>query len=156
MRYCSKVFSSWFKAKQAQTSDTVIAYFDKNEETALFTEVSLTGLYAILSQKTPGKDDRKIVSYVSTTISDIERRYSQTKKEALAIFWAIERLNIYLYGAKFTLFTDCKAIQVILCNPSSRCSARIERWYLRLQPCEFDVTYKKGNENPSDYLSRHI
>ena len=142
--------------KQALTSETVIAYFDKNKETELVTDASPTGLSAILSQKTPNKDDRKIISYVSRTLSDVERRYSQTEKEALAIVWAIERLHIYLYGAKFTLFTDCKPIQMILCNPKSRPPARIERWYLRLQPYDFDVIYKNGNDNPSDYMSRHI
>ena len=142
--------------KQALTSETVIAYFDKKKETELFTDASPTGLSAILSQKTPNKDDRKIISYVSRTLSDVERRYSQSEKEALAIVWAIERLHIYLYGAKFTLFTDCKPIQMILCNPKSRPPARIERWYLRLQPYDFDVIYKNGNDNPSDYMSRHI
>ena len=83
--------------KQALTSDTVIAYFDKNKETELFTDASPTGLSAILSQKTPDKDDRKIVSYVSRTLSDVERRYSQTQKEALAIVWAIERLHIRIF-----------------------------------------------------------
>ena len=45
---------------------------------------------------------------------------------------------------------------MILCNPKSRPPARIERWYLRLQPYDFDVIYKNGNDNPSDYMSRHI
>jgi len=142
--------------KQALTSDTAIAYFDKNKKTELFTDASPTGISAIFSQKATGKDDRKIVSYVSRTLSDVERPYSQTEKEALAIIWAIEGFHIYLYGAKFTFFTDCKPIQMILCNPSSRPSARMERWYLRLQPYDFDVFYKKGNESPADYLSRHI
>ena len=45
---------------------------------------------------------------------------------------------------------------MILCNPKSRPPARIERWYLRLQPYDFDVIYMNGNDNPSDYMSRHI
>ena len=154
--WTQKAQQAFDSIKQALTSETVIAYFDKNKETELFTDASPTGLSAILSQKTPNKDDRKIISYVSRTLSDVERRYSQTEKEALAIVWAIERLHIYLYGAKFTLFTDCKPIQMILSNPNSRPPARIERWYLRLQPYDLDVIYKNGNENPSDYLSRHI
>ena len=92
----------------------------------MFTDASPTKLPAVLSQKTPGKDDRKIVSHVSRMLSDAERRSSQTEKEALANIWAIERLHFSLYGAKFTLFTDCKPIQMILYNPSSRPSARIE------------------------------
>ena len=52
------------------------------------------------------KNDRRIVAYVSRSLSDVEKRYSQTEREALAIVWAIERLHIYLYGANFKLYTD--------------------------------------------------
>ena len=55
-------------------------------------------LSAILFQKTPGGNDRKVVVYVSRALSDVETRYSQTEREALAIVWAVERLHLYLYG----------------------------------------------------------
>lgn len=96
------------------------------------TDASPWGLSAILSQKTPGRDDRKIVAYASRSLSDVESRYSQTEKEALAIVWAIERLHLYLYGAPFTLYTDCKPVQLIFDNAKSKPPARIERWNLRL------------------------
>ena len=40
-------------------------------------------------------------------------------------------------------------------NPKSKPSARIERWALRLQPYQVTVIYKKGENNPADYMSRH-
>ena len=132
-----------------------MAYFDENKETELVTDASPFGLSAILSQKTPGTENRKIVAYTSRSLSDVERRYSQTEREALAIVWAIERLHIYLYGAHFTLITDCKPVELILNNPQSKPPARIERWNLRLQDYDFEIKYIKGPENPSDYLSRH-
>ena len=87
--------------KQALTSDTVVCYFDQSKDTELVT-ASPYGLSAILSQKIPRTDDRKVVSYISRSLSDVERRYSQTECEALAIVWAIERPNTYLYGDHFT------------------------------------------------------
>ena len=142
--------------KSAHTSKTVMSYFDKSKETELITDASPVGLSAILSQHTPGKEDRKIVAYISRSLSDVERRYSQTEREALAIVWAMEKLYLYLHGGKFTLITDCKPIEMILNNPASKPPARIERWYLRLQDFDFSVQYVKGNENPSDFLSRHL
>ena len=128
-----------FKIKRALTNDTVINFFDKDKETELYTGASPDGLSVILSQNTPNTDDCKIASYVSRALSDVKRRYSRSEKEALAIVWAIEHLYNYFYGANFKLFTDCKPIQMILCNPHFKPPARIERWYLRLQAYDFDV-----------------
>ena len=133
-----------------------MSYFDNSKQTELVTGASPFGLSAILSQFTPGKRDRKIVAYISRSLSDVEKRYSQTEREALAIVWAMEKLHLYLSGGKFTLLTDCKPIQMILNNPASRPPARIERWYLRVQDFDFDVVYLKGTENPFDFLSRHL
>ena len=138
--------------KELLTSDTVMAYFDPSMSTELTTDASP---WAILTQKTPGQDDRKVVAYASRALSDVEKRYSQTEREALAIVWAIERLHLYLYGGHFTLFTDCKPIQLILHNPKSKPPARIERWNLRIQGYDFDVVHTKGTSNPPDFLSRH-
>ena len=77
------------------------------------------------------------------------------EKEALAIVWDIERLHLHLYGEHFTLYTDCKPVQLIFGNPKSKPPARIERWNLRLQGYDFSVKHTKGNQNSSDFLSRY-
>ena len=132
-----------------------MAYFDKNKKTELTTDASPWGLSAILSQSTPGHDDRWIVAYVSRSLTSVEQRYSQTEREALAIVWAVERLHTYLFGGPFTLLTDCKPVELILNNKKSRPPARIERWNLHLQEYNFSTTHTKGLDNPSDFLSRH-
>lgn len=154
--WTSRHAQSFDAVKAALTSETVMAYFDKTKETELITDASPSGLSAILTQKVPGSDERHVVAYVSRALSDVERRYSQTEREALAIVWAIERLHIYLYGGHFKLITDCKPVELILTNPKSRPPARIERWNLRLQDYDFEVSYTKGIDNPSDFLSRHL
>ncbi|CAB4013461.1 Retrovirus-related Pol poly [Paramuricea clavata] len=106
--------------KNALTSDTVMAYFDQTKPTELITDASPWGLSAILAQNSTQHDDRRIVAYVSRSLSEVERKYSQTEREALAIVWAMERLQIYLRGGKFTLYTDCKPIELILGNPKSK------------------------------------
>ena len=143
------------RVKNLLTSDTVMAYFDNNKITELVTDASPWGLSAILSQHTSGHNDRKIVAFVSRSLSDVEQRYSQTEKEALAIVWAVERLHLYLCGGHFQLITDCKPVELILNNPKSKPPAQIQRWNLRLQEYDFSVVHTKGIDNPSDFLSRH-
>ncbi|CAB4020398.1 Transposon Tf2-9 poly [Paramuricea clavata] len=154
--WTSRHAKSFNAVKAALTSATVMAYFDQTKETELITDASPFGLSAILTQKVPGSDQQNVVACISRSLSDVERRYCQTEREALAIVWAIERLHIYLYGGHFTLITDCKPVELILNNPQSRPPARIERWNLRLQDYDFNVRYTKGLDNPSDFLSRHL
>ena len=139
------------KIKDLLTSTTVMAYFDKNKQTELITDASPWRLLAILSQHTEGQDDRKIVAFVSRSLSPVEQRYSQTEKEALAIVWAVDHLHLYLYGGHFTLLTDCKPIQLILSNPESKPPVRIERWNLPLQEYDFSIVHTRGISNPPTF-----
>ena len=96
---------------------------------------------AILSQKTTGQEDQTVTAYTSRALTDVEKRYSQTAKEALAIVWSVEHFHLYLYGNPFTLITDHQPLEVIYGNRHSKPSARIERWVLRLQPYSLNVIY---------------
>ena len=49
----------------------------------------------------------------SRSLTDVERRNSQTEKEALALVWACERFTIYVSGQHFELETDHKPLEGI-------------------------------------------
>jgi hypothetical protein len=53
------------KIKELLTSSTVMAYFDPKKMTELVTDASPVGLSAILLQKSPSQDNRKVVVYMS-------------------------------------------------------------------------------------------
>ena len=93
--------------KELQNSLTkaeTLAYFDKMAETQIITDAGPVGLGAILVQIQEGQ--KRVISYASRSLSEVERRYSQTEKEALGIVWACERFHLYLYGIKFLLLTN--------------------------------------------------
>ena len=136
--------------KQDLTSDLVMAYFDPQKESSLMVDASPVGLAAILSQ------EGKIIAYASRALSEVEQRYSQTEKETLALVWGCEHFNLYLFGHKFNLVSDCRPLEAVFNNPNSKPKARIERWRLRLQGYNFKVTFKEGKKNVADYISRHI
>ena len=93
------------------------------------------------------------VAYASRTLTAVERRYSQTEREALAVVWGCEKFHLYLYGTTFDLLSDHKPLEVIY-SPTSKPPARIERWGLRLQPYTFLLQYSPAATNPADMLSR--
>ena len=89
---------------------SMMAFFDKNAPTEIWTDASPVGLGAILVQEQNGI--KRALCFASRSLSDVERRYSQTEKEALAVVWGCERFHLYLYGLEeFTLVTDCKALE---------------------------------------------
>ena len=98
-------------------------------------------------------DGPRIIAYASRSLTSVERRYSQTEKEALGLVWACERFHAYLYGIEFELVTDHKPLEVIY-SPRSKPCARIERWVLRLQQYKYKVIHIAGKANIADPLSR--
>ena len=112
------------KLKSALTSDCVMAHYDYTKPTQLRVDASPVGLGAILMQH-DGTALRP-VAFASRAQTDVERRYSQTEREALMVVWGCERFHIYLYGKEFTLYTDHKPLEVIY-SPKSKPPPRIER-----------------------------
>ena len=144
---------SFQELKDKMHSVESLAYFDKEAETEIISDASPVGLRAVLLQKQQGV--MKVVTYASRCLSEVERRCSQTEKEALSIVWACERFHVYLYGIRFKVLTDHKPLEVIY-SKVHKPSSRIERWVLRLQNYDFIVEYLPGPENIADTLSRLI
>ncbi|GFO01889.1 transposon ty3-g Gag-Pol polyprotein, partial [Plakobranchus ocellatus] len=138
------------KLKEALTKVGVMAYFDPKKQTDILVDASPCGLGAMITQ------EGRVICYASRALTDVESRYSQTEREMLAVVYGVEKFHVYLYGSTFTVTTDHKPLLGII-GSSKPCSARIDRWRLRLMPYEFKLIYKPGRDeaNPADYLSRH-
>ncbi|XP_013167322.1 PREDICTED: uncharacterized protein K02A2.6-like [Papilio xuthus] len=139
------------KLKEILSKIETLGYYDVNDRTQVIADASPVGLGAVLVQIDSKRP--RIIAYGNRTLSQCERKYSQTEKEALALIWAIEHFNIFLFGKEFDLITDHKPLEFLF-SPKSKPCARVERWVLRLQAYRYNVKYKPGKANIADPLSR--
>ena len=136
--------------KQALTSAPCMSYFDKPKDTYVTVDASPVGISAILSQKSlhGNSDHQQTIAYASRALTETEKRYSQTEKEALAIVWAVEHFHLFLFGSEFTLVTDHKPLEIIYGKRTAKTSARIERWVLRYNPTHSGSCIKQVATTP--------
>ena len=61
-------------------------------------------------QKPEENGEERVIYYASWSLTDAEKSYSQTEKEALGIVGACERLHMCLYGTGFEILIDHKPL----------------------------------------------
>ena len=139
---------------QKLSENPVLAYYNVDLPTQILVDASPVGIAALLTQKHKGES--KVVAYASRSLTDTERRYCQLEREALACVWGLEHFHLHVYGKpEIEVLTDHKPLLGLFGNPNAKLSARLERWSLRLQPYQPIIKYRRGSDNPADYLSRH-
>ena len=79
---------SFDELKRRLSSPPVLAHFDVTKPTLVTCDASAVAIAATLSQRHDGKE--LSVAFASRTLSETERRYSASEREALACIWACE------------------------------------------------------------------
>lgn len=145
---CEKAFKD---LKDALCQEPVLLSPDYDKLFTVQTDASQQGIGAVLLQEEQGQ--LKPVVYISRKLLPREVNYSTVEKECLAVKWALDSLRYYLLGRKFRLETDHRALAWLGRMRDS--NARITRWYLAMQPFDFEVLYRSGSQNcTADFLSR--
>lgn len=137
--------------KSSLINSPILKLPNLKESFILQTNASDRGLGAVLLQC---EGDQKLpVAYASRKLEDSESVYATVEKECLAIVWAIQKFQKYLYEQEFVLETDHSPL--VYLNKSKVTNARLMCWALSLQPYRFRIEAIKEKDNVgADYLSR--
>ena len=87
------------KQKNTLSSETILGYYETGQDTKLLVDAGPSGLGLVLMQKKP--QGWKAVECASRNLTEVEKRYPQIDREALAIRWACERCYKYVPNRKF-------------------------------------------------------
>ena len=89
----------------------------------------------------------------SKTLVDAQVHYSTTKKELLAIGFALENFRTYFLGSKVIVYSDHAALNFLF--KKKEANPRLIKWILLLQEFDIEIKDKRGGENVvADHLSR--
>ena len=91
--------------KEKLISAPILIYPDFTKKFYLYTDISDSGLGAILSQK-DNKERKWVVAYASILLKSAEKNYSDIEKEALAIVWTVRQFQHYLLESLFKIITN--------------------------------------------------
>ena len=121
--------------KKALTTTPALSYYDVMKPVVIQCDASDSGLGAALLQ------NGLPVAYSSRALTSAETNYAQIEKQLLAIVFACEKFDQYVYGRdKVHVQSDYKPLEVIFKRPLVTAPKRLQRMLLRLQRYSIEVT----------------
>ena len=141
--------------KNALQTPPILTFPDFNKQFILDTDASFDTIGAVLSQL--GDDGyERVIAYGSHSMNSHEKGYCVTRKELLAVYYFSQHFNHYLYGRRFTLRTDHKAI-TFMTQTKKPITSQYQTWINYISSLDIQMEYRKGVEHSNaDALSRKI
>jgi transposase InsO family protein len=143
--------------KHSLTTHPVLCYPDFSKDFIVHTDASNFGVGAVLCQMQDpshsGSDHEVVIAYSSKHLIDRELKWSTTEKEGYAIIHAVTVFRPYLYGRRFKVITDHRALEWLMSKKEP--AGRLARWSLKLQEYQIEIGYRSGKTHQNaDCLSR--
>ena len=95
------------------TEKTVNKYFGVKKSTVIYCDACPVGLSSILLQKDENVN-AQVISYSSRSLTATEEKYCQIEREYLSLVYACKSHHIYVFGRKFKMHCDSKALVNLL------------------------------------------
>lgn len=155
-RWTAECEAAFLKLKNRIVSEQTLTAYDPELPVTVACDASPTGIGAVLSHIIDGVEHP--VAFISRSLTQAERNYSQIDREALAIVFALDKFYIYLYGRKFTLITDNRPLTRIFHQHAKlppMTASRLLRYAAYLSTFDYEVQHRKNECHVNvDYLSR--
>ena len=145
------------KLQEKLCSNLLLALSDFTKEMIITTDASEFGYGGHVEQNfkknVSDADELRPIEYFSRKYTSTQRKYSMTEKEMLAVVMTVENFHLYLYGRKFSIYTD--HLQLTWMRTKKTPHPRIERWMMRMALYEFIILCKPGKDYfLANFLSR--
>ncbi|GJZ22036.1 putative reverse transcriptase domain-containing protein [Tanacetum coccineum] len=123
----------------SKTPTEIRQFLEVTENFVVYCDASHKGLGVVLMQK------EKVIAYASCQLKIHEKNYTAHDLELGAVALALKIWRHYLYGPKYTVFTDHKSLQYIL--DQKELNMRQRRWLEFLSDYDCKIQYHPGKAN---------
>ena len=144
--------TAFIRLKESLIRPPVLGYPNYELPFEVSVDSSSEGIGGVIYQIQNGV--KQVLAYASRGLSKSERNYPTHKLEFLALKWIVtEKFHDYLYGNKFTIYTDNNPLTYVL--STAKLDSTGHRWLQALSTYNFQIIYKSGKSNiDADSLSR--
>ena len=143
--------AAFLQLKERLVTSPILGYPVFNQPFMVDIDASGEGLGAALSQYISGVE--RVIAFASRSLSKAERKYCATRREMLALVWAIKHFRPYLYGRRFTVRTDHASLRWL--QSFHEPEGQVARWLQCLSEYDFEVVHRPGTKHTNaDALSR--
>ena len=118
-----------------------MAYYNPKKQKVLQTDASIKGLGACLLQ------EERAVYFASKALTEAQKGYIAIELRSLAVAWAMEKFNHFLYASHFILKTVQKPLEAILSKSLNQATPKLQKFLNRTFPYHFAVCYIPGLTN---------
>ena len=133
----------------ALTSPPILAMLHWDKPCQLHTDASELGAGVVITQIRKGSE-RVLCSH---RWSRADGKRSRTKREVIAVLWAVDHFRPYVWGRRLTLITDCSALTTLFKRHGL--STKVHKWALRLIEYDMDLQRRTSTRHQLlDILSR--
>jgi ribonuclease HI len=133
--------------KEKLTTAPILSLPEQNGGFAIYSDASFQGFGCVLQQNS------KVIAYASRQLKKHEENYTTHDLEFGAVIFALKLWRHYLYGTRFTIFTDHKSLQHVF--DQKELNMRQRRWIELLNDYDCEIKYHPGKANVvADALSR--
>lgn len=138
--------------KQKLMEFPILRLPDFDKEFIVIPDASKFGVGGILAQEIDGFEHP--VHYISKALKKTKRDKHSYELETYALLICLRAFEHYLFGRKFKVMTDCRALSQLK-RTKKEVPQKIARWLSEILSYDFDIVHRPGREVPtSDALSR--
>ncbi|UYV61229.1 K02A2.6-like [Cordylochernes scorpioides] len=145
-----EVEESFAKLKMALSTKPLLAIYNPDYPSKVYTDASKYGIGAILTQIGPDNEEH-VIAYYSKTLQPHQENYSAYEMECLAVIQATDHFHVYIENQPFEIITEHAALQWLFTMKKPK----YFRWILSLSSKSCNIVHRSGKQQTHvDALSR--